>query len=66
MDRAEISRPVAMRISGRKAESMYSRYNIVSERDLVDVKEKMERFLSDTPEAKSTALKTVAALNFKG
>ena len=45
---------------------MYSRYNIVSERDLVDVKEKMERFLSDTPEAKSTALKTVAALNFKG
>ena len=48
MDRAGIPRPVAMRISGHKTESMYSRYNIVSERDLVDVKEKMERFLSDT------------------
>jgi hypothetical protein len=40
--------PVAMKISGHKTESMYNRYNIVSERDLADVKEKMERFLSDT------------------
>ena len=48
MDRAEIPRAVAMRISGHKTESMYNRYNIVSERDLAGVKEKMERFLSDT------------------
>jgi len=48
MDRAGVPRPVAMRISGHKTESMYNRYNIVSERDLADVKEKMEQFLSDT------------------
>jgi integrase len=48
MDRAGVPRPVAMRISGHRTESMYNRYNIVSERDLGDVKEKMERFLSDT------------------
>jgi hypothetical protein len=48
MDRAGIPRPVAMRISGHRTESMYNRYNIVSERDLAGVKERMERFLSDT------------------
>jgi integrase len=48
MDRAGIPRPVAMRISGHRTESMYNRYNIVSERDLAGVKEKMEQFLSDT------------------
>jgi len=45
-----------MKISGHKTGSMYSPYNIVSERDLVDVKEKMERFLSDTPETKADIL----------
>ena len=53
MDRAGVPRPVAMRISGHKTESMYSQNNVVSDRDLVDVKEKMERYLSDAPEAKS-------------
>ena len=48
MDRAGIPRAVAMRISGHRTESMYHRYNIVSERDLAGVKEKMEQFLSDT------------------
>jgi hypothetical protein len=33
----------------RKTESMYNRYNVVPERDLADVMQKRERFLSDTP-----------------
>jgi integrase len=48
MDRAGIPRAVAMRISGHRTEAMYRRYNIVSDRDLEGVKEKMEEFLSDT------------------
>ena len=40
MDRAGIPRAVAMCISGHRTESMYTRYNIVSERDLAGVKEK--------------------------
>ena len=39
MDRAGIPRAVAMRISGHRTESMYHRYNIVSERDLAGVKD---------------------------
>lgn len=34
MDRAGVSRHVAMRITGHKSESTYQRYNIVSEADL--------------------------------
>jgi integrase len=45
MDRAGVPRPVAMRISGHKTESMYNRYNIVSDRDVAEVKIRMENYL---------------------
>ncbi len=34
MDRAGVSRHVAMKITGHKTEAIYQRYNIVSEQDL--------------------------------
>ena len=34
MDRAGVSRHVAMQITGHKTETMYRRYNIVSEQDI--------------------------------
>jgi integrase len=49
MDRAGVSRHVAMAISGPKTESMYQRYNIVSEADLRAAAEKTQLYLDTLP-----------------
>jgi integrase len=45
MDRAGISRVVAMKRSGHKTESVYNRYNIVDDKDMQDAARKMEEYL---------------------
>lgn len=46
MERAGVPRSIAMKISGHKTEAIYRRYDIVSERDLREAAQKMERYLA--------------------
>ena len=46
MDRAGVPRIVAMKVSRHKSESMFNRFTSVSERDDVEVKNRMETYLS--------------------
>ena len=52
LDRAGVSRSVAMAISGHKSESIYRRYNIVSARDLQLATAKLESYLESENGAK--------------
>jgi integrase len=55
MYRAGFSRHVAMAIRGHKTESMYQRYNIVSEADLRAAAEKTQMYLDRLPTTPSAA-----------
>jgi hypothetical protein len=46
MDRAGISRVVAMTRSGHKTESVYNRYNIVDDKDMQSAARQMEEYLN--------------------
>ncbi len=46
LDRAGVSRKVAMALVGHKTQAIYDRYNIVSEDDLRDGAEKLQRYVA--------------------
>jgi hypothetical protein len=46
MERAGISRSVAMKISGHKTEAVYRRYAIVSEQDIADAEERWDHVMN--------------------
>ena len=47
MERAGVPRHVAMSISGHRTEAVYRRYDIVSERDIVNAGEKLEQYIQN-------------------
>lgn len=58
MERAGVSRKVAMSISGHKTEQIYRRYDIVGERDLRDAAARMDRYLGGAQSQTGTLLGT--------
>ncbi len=55
IDRAGIARDIGKKLSGHKTDSMYSRYNIVSEQDLQDATAKLGKrgnIAEEIPEGK--------------
>ena len=54
MERAGISRKVAMAISGHKTESIYRRYDIVAHRDLTDAAARMDLYFGTMKDQKGT------------
>ena len=56
--RANVDRDTAKRISGHKSDSVFSRYNIVSERDILDAGKLLDTFNAQQAEqAKQAAEK---------
>ena len=54
MERAGIPRNIAMGITGHRTESVYRRYDIVSDRDLKLAATKLEKYIDDQrPEIKN-------------
>jgi hypothetical protein len=70
MIRAGISDKMAMLISGHKTRSMFDRYHIIDERDIVQAGYKMERYLESlnpvgTEERKGTSLTSKQTQSFQ-
>jgi integrase len=58
MERAGITRKVAMSISGHKTENIYRRYDIVAERDLSDATARMDQYFTVMKEQSNKRLES--------
>lgn len=58
LERAGVSRSVAMKISGHRTESIYRRYAIVSEADLAEAVTRLERVRPPAPEPAPATLRS--------
>jgi len=57
MERAGISRPVAMKVTGHKTEAVYKRYAIVSESDIAEGLAKVAQFKDGQPVSSVSAFR---------
>ena len=62
MDRAGVSRHVAMQITGHKTESMYRRYNIVGDADLRTAMRRTRQYLDTLPSEKERPSRSAITL----
>lgn len=61
MDRAGVTQPVAMALSGHKTASVYRRYRIVAEDDLREALSRTQASLATRPAGTVTPLRNAAA-----
>ena len=62
LERADVRRSVAMKVTGHKTEAVYRRYAIVSEADIADAVQRLDRLHAEQQARPAAINSTVVAL----